>query len=58
MAGKLLTLCKTVDKRLWGFENPLRQFAILNHETLSKLEAKKATIHRLRDMQANEIGEG
>ena len=56
MAHKLLVLCKTVDKRLWAFENPLRQFTILNHETLVKLEAKKASIHRLRDMKPSEIG--
>ena len=58
MAGKLLTLSKTVDKRLWAFENPLRQFPVLSHETLNKLEARKATLERLRDMQADEIGEG
>lgn len=25
MSYKLLTLCKTVDKRLWSFQSPLRQ---------------------------------
>lgn len=57
MAYRLLGLCKMLDKRLWGFENPLRQFTILKQETLVKLEEKKATVDRLRDMTADEIGE-
>lgn len=56
MAYRLLGLCKMLDKRLWGFENPLRQFTILNQETLVKLEDRKAVIDRLRDMTADEIG--
>ena len=56
MAYRLLGLCKMLDKRLWGIQNPLHQFPILNRETLVKLEDKKATIHRLRDMPAGEIG--
>ena len=56
MAYRLLGLCKMLDKRLWGFENPLRQFTILKQETLVKLEEKKATVDRLRDMTADEIG--
>nr|XP_022293850.1 activating signal cointegrator 1 complex subunit 3-like [Crassostrea virginica] len=56
MAGRLLNLCKTIDKRLWGFENPLRQFPILTSEILNKLEAKKLTVDRLRDMDPKEIG--
>ena len=45
-----------LDKRQWVFENPLRQFTILKHETLVKLEERKATVDRLRDMTADEIG--
>lgn len=56
MAYRLLNLCKMLDKRLWGIQNPLRQFTILTRETLVKLEDKKASIHRLRDMTADEIG--
>ena len=56
MAYRLLGLCKMLDKRLWGFQNPLRQFTILKQETLVKLEGKKATVDRLRDMTADEIG--
>ena len=56
MAGRLLTLCKTVDRRLWAFENPLRQFSSLSPEILRKLEAGKLTVDRMRDMPPEEIG--
>ena len=56
MASRLLTLSKTVDKRLWASENPLRQFTVLSPEILNKLEARNATIDRLKDMRPDEIG--
>jgi activating signal cointegrator complex subunit 3 len=56
MAERLLTLCKTVDRRLWAFRNPLWQFSSLSLEIMRKLEAGKLTVDRLRDMPAEEIG--
>ncbi|KAK7480723.1 hypothetical protein BaRGS_00027984, partial [Batillaria attramentaria] len=56
MAGRLLEQCKTIDKRLWGFEHPLRQFPILSPEVLNKLEARRLTVDRLREMDPKEIG--
>lgn len=56
MAYRLLGLSKMLDKRLWGTQNPLRQFTILTQETLVKLEDRKASVDRLRDMAADEIG--
>ena len=56
MSAKLLTLGKSIDKRLWPSENPLRQFPILTYETLNKLETKNAHVERLRDMSSDEIG--
>lgn len=56
MAGRLLEVCKTVDKRLWGFENPLRQFPILTPEILNKLEQRRLTVDRLKEMDSKEIG--
>eukprot|EP00118_Oscarella_pearsei_P012973 m.99165 g.99165 ORF g.99165 m.99165 type:complete len:2211 (+) comp37045_c0_seq2:40-6672(+) len=56
MAGRLLTLCKSVDRRLWSFENSLRQFSSLSHEIQTKLEIQKLTVDRMRDMRAEEIG--
>lgn len=52
----LLKLTKMVDRRLWDFENPLRQFPHLNEEIFRKLEKKDMTIDHLREMTASEIG--
>ena len=58
IAARMLTLCKCVDHRQWMFEHPLRQFAgdKLTPEILGKLEEKKATLSRLKDMSRDEIG--
>ena len=56
MASKLLTLSKTVDKRIWEGQHPLRQCEGLTFETLRKLEDKKLTMEKLQDMEAKEIG--
>ena len=56
MASRLLNLCKTIDKRLWGFENPLRQFPTLSQEILKKIEERKLTIDKMKEMDAKEIG--
>ena len=58
MAVRLLTLCCSVDRQLWSFQHPLRQFQRqLSHEVLNKIEGKKMEIHRLKDMSADEIGQ-
>ncbi|XP_022081843.1 activating signal cointegrator 1 complex subunit 3-like [Acanthaster planci] len=56
MASQLLTLSKMVDRRLWSFESPLRQFPQLSQEVQRKLENRKLTIDKLREMRASEIG--
>ena len=57
MATRFLTLCRSVDRQLWAFQHPLRQFEKhLGHEVLRKLEGRKMDIHRLKDMSADEIG--
>ena len=57
LANRLLTLSKTIDKRLWHDENPLRQFSsILKPEILNKLEGRRATLAVLRDMTPSDIG--
>ncbi|GFO03568.1 activating signal cointegrator 1 complex subunit 3-like [Plakobranchus ocellatus] len=57
LASRLLEMCKMVEKRLWTFENPMRQFSVLSHEILSKLEARRLVPERMRDMTSKEIGE-
>ncbi|KAG8582318.1 hypothetical protein GDO81_008009 [Engystomops pustulosus] len=56
MTYKLLNLSKVIDKRLWGWASPLRQFSILQPNVLTKLEEKKLTIDKLKDMRKDEIG--
>uniref|UniRef100_A0A6Q2ZC08 Activating signal cointegrator 1 complex subunit 3 n=1 Tax=Esox lucius TaxID=8010 RepID=A0A6Q2ZC08_ESOLU len=56
MTYRLLNLCKVIDKRLWGFAHPLRQFSILPSNVLSRLEEKKLSVDKLKDMQKDEIG--
>ena len=56
MASRLLNLSKTIDKRIWGFESPLRQFSILTPEIINKLEQRNLKIDKLREMDAKEIG--
>ncbi|KAM3931944.1 activating signal cointegrator 1 complex subunit 3 [Leptodactylus fuscus] len=56
MTYRLLNLSKVIDKRLWGWASPLRQFSILPPNVLTKLEDKKLTIDKLKDMRKDEIG--
>ncbi|XP_068188978.1 activating signal cointegrator 1 complex subunit 3 isoform X2 [Antennarius striatus] len=56
MTYRLLTLCKVIDKRLWGFSHPLRQFSSLSHIVLNRLEEKKLTVDKLKEMKKDEIG--
>ncbi|KAM9488100.1 activating signal cointegrator 1 complex subunit 3 [Clarias gariepinus] len=56
MTYRLLNLCKVIDKRLWGWAHPLRQFATLPPTVLSKLEEKNLTVDKLKDMRKDEIG--
>ena len=58
LAETLLTLSKAVDRRLWPHHSPLRQFEnTLKPETIYKLEEKDATVDRLIDMSAKEVGD-
>ncbi|KAM9426396.1 activating signal cointegrator 1 complex subunit 3 [Pholidichthys leucotaenia] len=56
MTYRLLTFCKVIDKRLWGFTHPLRQFPNLSHVVLNRLEEKKLTVDKLKEMRKDEIG--
>jgi len=56
-AHKLLALSKSIDKRMWLFEHPLRQFPLLSFEIVRKLEEKNSQIDTLRDMEPAELGQ-
>ncbi|MEQ2158253.1 hypothetical protein GOODEAATRI_010366, partial [Goodea atripinnis] len=56
MTYRLLKLCKVIDKRLWDFAHPLRQFPNLSHVILNRLEEKRLTVDKLKEMKKDEIG--
>jgi len=52
----LLTLSKSIEKRIWPFQHPLHQFDITK-PVLNQLDEKEAlTIEAMRDMEPAEIG--
>eukprot|EP01137_Pigoraptor_chileana_P014178 Opistho-2@4958 len=57
MSSKLLMLCKAMDRRMWGWEHPLRQMSTLSPEIISKLEQRHLTIDKIRDLDAREVGQ-
>lgn len=56
LAQMLLSICKSIEKRLWSFEHPLSQFD-LPSAVLRNLEVAGASVSDLRDMSNGEIGE-
>uniref|UniRef100_A0A8D0L2G8 Activating signal cointegrator 1 complex subunit 3 n=1 Tax=Sphenodon punctatus TaxID=8508 RepID=A0A8D0L2G8_SPHPU len=56
MTYRLLNLCKVIDKRLWGWASPLRQFSVLPPYILSRLEEKNLSVDKMKDMRKDEIG--
>jgi antiviral helicase SLH1 len=52
----LISLCKSIEKRIWAFQHPLHQFD-LPKPVLNQLDSKDAiSIETLRDMEPAEIG--
>jgi antiviral helicase SLH1 len=52
----LISLCKSIEKRIWAFQHPLHQFE-LPKPVLNQLDSKEGvSIETLRDMDAAEIG--
>ncbi len=57
MSGRLLNVCKTIEKRLWHFQSPMRQFEMqLQFDILNKIEDKKLTLDKLRELDAKDLG--
>lgn len=58
LANKLLSYCKMIDRRIWDFQHPLRQFTPIKPEIIMKLESAKghATLDALIEMEPGEIG--
>ncbi|KAK3943832.1 activating signal cointegrator 1 complex subunit 3 [Diplogelasinospora grovesii] len=51
----LLTMAKSIERRIWYFEHPLNQFD-LPKAVLQQLEAKQPSIESMREMEPAEIG--
>lgn len=56
LAGMLLSICKSIERRMWSFEHPLAQFD-LPVPVLRNLESAGAQISDLREMEIGEIGQ-
>ena len=57
MSGRLLNITKVIERQLWHFQNPLRQFeSQLPFELLAKIEEKNMSIDSLREMNGKELG--
>lgn len=57
MAGRMLTLCKVVERQTWNFETPLKQFSELSPCVLHHIEEKKLSLDHIRDTNAKDLGE-
>lgn len=57
LAGRLLTMAKMLERQMWGFQSPMRQFTKLGHEILGKIEDRRLTVEKIRDMDFREIGQ-
>lgn len=56
MSGRVLRVSKMIEQRVWDSQHPLRQFGTLGQDILCKLEDKKLSMERLREMESKEIG--
>ncbi|KAL0275814.1 UNVERIFIED_CONTAM: hypothetical protein PYX00_003552 [Menopon gallinae] len=56
MASRYLTIAKMLELQMWDFETPLKQFGIFGRDVTSKLEEKKLTVEKLRDMTPQDVG--
>ncbi|EMG46561.1 SLH1 RQC trigger complex helicase SLH1 [Candida maltosa Xu316] len=52
----MLSLCKSIDKRIWAFEHPMTQFD-LPQPVLRNIRAKNPSMLALKDMEPGELGD-
>ena len=53
MSGRLLNICKSLEKRLWHFQSPMRQFeSVLSYEILNKIDDNNLSVDKMHDMNA------
>lgn len=56
LSKMVLTLCISVDKRIWSFDHPLAQFDLPLH-ILRQLRTKNTPMEMLKDMDSMELGD-
>nr|CAH0109762.1 unnamed protein product [Daphnia galeata] len=56
MSGRVLRVSNMIEQRVWDSQHPLRQFGTLGQDIILKLEEKKLSLERLREMDSKEIG--
>ncbi|CAH1724972.1 activating signal cointegrator 1 complex subunit 3 [Aphis gossypii] len=57
MSAKLLEICQMFEMTQWDFESELRQFSdVLPWEIIDKIEQRKLSFSRIREMDAKELG--
>lgn len=48
LSGRLLNICKSIEKQIWHFQSPIRQFeAQLKYEIINKIEEKSLSIEKV-----------
>lgn len=52
----MLSLCKSIDQRIWSFEHPMMQFD-LPEPVLRNIRSKNPSMEMLRDMEPAELGD-
>jgi antiviral helicase SLH1 len=52
----MLSLCKSIEKRLWSFEHPLKQFD-LPQQIIRVIESKSPSMDDLRQLESSELGD-
>lgn len=55
-AKTMLSICKSIDRRMWAFDHALAQFDLPEH-VIKNIRSKNPSMETLRDMDAGELGD-
>lgn len=48
LSGRLLNICKSIEKQIWHFQSPMRQFeAQLKYDIINKIEEKSLSVEKV-----------
>ncbi|XP_055901918.1 activating signal cointegrator 1 complex subunit 3 [Eupeodes corollae] len=57
LAGRMLQISQMFEKQIWNTETPLRQFSLLPHEIIEKVESRGLSVYTLKEMNFAETKE-